>query len=134
MPRLSLKPPIKLSSEETKLYKLIVKFLNENSAYLKIDSFYICRAVQCWSMMEEAQQEMARTGMIQLYESGASAPSAAYTIFNHQQKQFDTYCRRLGLNQFAREQLITFKKTKEDEKDPFAQMVKMREKRKLKAV
>lgn len=128
------KSPIDLTKRENQVYRQIGKHLSENSALQKIDMYTVALAAKCYVRIEAMEDRLSSgEDVVQMYESGATAPSGLYTVLNSERKAWDQYCRRFGLTQEHREKILAFKADANNEPGIMTKLRAMRD-RKNKAV
>lgn len=100
-----------LNETESRFFDATVKLLKKNKAFEVIDVYQLTQLAQCWGRYEFAQRWLSEKPkeLIQSFESGATNVGPYYTIMDRERAMFDKLAKNFGLNQRAREGLLSFR-------------------------
>ena len=112
-----------MTEAERTVFDTIVEHLKESGTFRPVDVYAITQAARCVVIMEQATAGMAKSGIIQVYKTGAKQVSAEMTAFK---QAFDIYQKlstALGLDPKARG-LIGGEVAKDEAEDPIRSLLK----------
>lgn len=101
--------PLELSAAETAVYRQIGKYLSEEGALKKIDSFLLSQLAKCWCRCQKFEQDVATYGAVDEYDKGGSNISGYYTALQRERAHFFQLCNVFGLHTLSREKILAFK-------------------------
>lgn len=123
------RPPLDLTKEENSTYRAIARHLADNKALDKIDAWTIAQAARCFGRICTLENELkGLSDIVQIFESGASNVTGAFTALNTERKQWNGYVKMFGLSIEAREKLLAFKADANNEPGVMSKLRDIREK------
>ena len=124
-PDAEIRPQGFIKAEQMPYFNAIAQHVRDNEALQGVDSYVISMAAQWLYIFHEAAEQMAETGIIQVYEkTGAMAKHPTVQVMSEASAQLKVWFAELGMTPKSREALTSFQARPDLENDPFAELLK----------
>lgn len=119
-----MRPVLKLSSEEKKMFDRIVNWLESNKELEAVDAYMISLCARSWGHIEKAvaMLEEKNGAMIQVLKNGTRQVAPEYSNWIRATDEFMKYIKHLGLSPLSRKALLKDINGGKSDDDPFADL------------
>ena len=104
-----------LTKEGKQIYEEICKLLDKYGTIEEVDSFGLSMLADSLDSYQVAAKEVNENGPVQVYKTGATAPSAWMNVKKQSYEAFLKLSQRFGLSPKDRELMLKFKVKKKEE-------------------